>query len=195
MAAVRRQAVGVLLGLLLASSVAAAGMELTPQARQPGEQLALRDWFGRPEVERGPQPWQRDKNPTVAMVSSFLLPGLGQLYNEREFWSLVAASVHFYFIGDIIVQARLANRYETLMNVPVDPMDPIAVAAQQEAEALFLLYRDNRIQSTWLLGLTLLLSGLQSYVDAHLFDFDADAPLQLEPSFGSVQGGALRLRF
>jgi hypothetical protein len=26
--------------------------------------------------------------------------------------------------------------------------------------------RDNRIQATWLLGLTVLLSGVQSYVDA-----------------------------
>jgi len=194
-AAVRRLAVGVLLGLVSASSAATAGTALMPQARQPVEQLALRDWFGRPEVERGPLPWQREKNPTVAMVSSFLVPGLGQLYNEREFWSLVAAGVHFYFIGDIIVQARLANHYRTLANVPVDPADDVAVAEQKEAEALFLLYRDNRIQSTWLLGLTLLLSGLQSFVDAHLFDFDADAPLQLEPSFGSVQGGALRLHF
>jgi len=161
----------------------------------PGLQLGLRDWFGRPATEPVGRTWQRQKNPTVAMVSSFLVPGLGQLYNEREFWSVVAAGVHFYFLGDIIVEQRLANRYRTLKNLPVDPNDPASVQAQQEAEVLFLLYRDNRIQSTWLLGLTLLLSGLQCYVDAHLFDFDAGASLQFVPSFGAVQGGALRLRF
>ena len=167
----------------------------------PGLQLGLRGWFGRPATEPVARTWQRQKNPTVAMVSSFLVPGLGQLYNEREFWSVVAAGVHFYFLGDIIVQQRLTNRYRTLKNVPpppVAPTDPEYLAwkeAQQDAEVLFLLYRDNRIQSTWLLGLTLLLSGLQCYVDAHLFDFDAGASLQLVPSFGAVQGGALRLRF
>jgi len=65
----------------------------------------------------------------------------------------------------------------------------------QEAQVRFLIHRDNRTQSPWLLGLTMLLSGLQSFVDAHLFGFDANAPLQREPAFGNVNGGALRLHF
>ncbi|MFQ5600209.1 MAG: hypothetical protein ACE5G2_06605, partial [Candidatus Krumholzibacteriia bacterium] len=69
------------------------------------------------------------------------------------------------------------------------------VLAQQNATVLFVLHRDNRIQSSWLLGLTILLSGLQSFVDAHLFDFEQRAPLQLEPSWGPIRGGALRLHF
>ncbi len=69
------------------------------------------------------------------------------------------------------------------------------MAKQQEYEVLYLIHRDNRIQSTWLLGLTVFLSAIQSYVDAHLFDFDADAPLQLGPTYGRVTGGVLRLHF
>jgi hypothetical protein len=60
---------------------------------------------------------------------------------------------------------------------------------------LFLLHQDNRVQSTWLLGLTVLLSGLQAFVDAHLFDFDENASLQLGPALGDVPGAALRVRF
>jgi hypothetical protein len=170
-------------------------MDLRPRA-----QLGVRDWFGSPGPEPAKRAWQRDKNPTVAMLSSMLLPGLGQLYNEREFWALVAAGVHFGFAADVIVQARLTNRYRTLKNMPIDPdlPDKEKEALEQERqdyEVLFLLHRDNRIQSSWLLGLTILLSGIQSFVDAHLFDFDADAPLQLGPSYGRVNGGALRLHF
>ena len=161
----------------------------------PAAQLGVREWFGEPGPPSPQRSWQRDKNPTVAMLSSLLVPGLGQLYNEREFWSLVAAGVHFGFAADIVIQARLANRYRALKNIPVDPEDAIAVEDQQRNEVLFLLHRDNRIQSTWLLGLTMLLSAVQSYVDAHLFDFDANAPLQLGPSYGRVKGGVLRLHF
>lgn len=164
---------------------------------RPTAQLGVRDWFGSPGPEPAKRAWQRDKNPTVAMLSSMLIPGLGQLYNEREFWALAAAGVHFGFLADVIIQARLTNRYRTLKNMPPDPTLPPEEQErqQQEYEVLFLLHRDNRIQSSWLLGLTILLSGIQSFVDAHLFDFDADAPLQLGPSYGRVTGGALRLHF
>ncbi len=172
-----------LLGLVVLLQAVPAWAE-RPGAAPPAVQLGVREWFGRPPAPRDKAAWQRDKNPTVAMLSSFLVPGLGQLYYEREFWAVVAAGVHFYFLGDIIVEARLTNHYRTLKN-----------QAQKDAEFDFLVHRDNRIQSTWLLGLTLLLSGLQSFVDAHLFGFDADAPLRLEAATGSVRGGALRLRF
>jgi hypothetical protein len=179
-----------------AESLLRPGIQPTPL--DPSRQLGFQ-WFGRPAFEQKRE-WQRTKNPTVALVSSFLLPGLGQLYNEREFWALVAAGIEFYFIGDIIIQQRLTNRYRTIANEPIPPDLPeeeqeILEAIQQEAQVLFALHRDNRIQSTWLLGLTILLSGIQSFVDAHLFDFDVGKSLNLEPSVDSIHGGALRLRF
>jgi hypothetical protein len=158
-------------------------------------QVEFRDWFGRPPVDRPQRSWQKQKNGRVALFSSLLFPGLGQLYNERAFWSVVAAGAEFYFIGNIIVQQRLTNHYRTLKNQPIDPSDPAQVAKQQQDTILFLLHRDNRVQSTWLLGLTILLSGLQAYVDAHLFDFDDVGALRLEAVSGQAPGGALRLHF
>jgi hypothetical protein len=170
------------------------GPGLQPPAA-PTTSASFRDWFGRPPVDRNPRAWQKSKNGRVALFSSLLIPGLGQLYNEREFWALVAAGVEFYFIGDIIVQQRLTNKYRALKNLPIDPDDPAQVAKQQEYTVLFLLHRDNRLQSTWLLGLTVLLSGLQAYVDAHLFDFDAVGDVRFEALSGEMSGGAVRLRF
>jgi hypothetical protein len=156
---------------------------------------ASRDWFGRTPVDRVKKPWQERKSGRTAMISSFLFPGLGQLYNEREFWSLVAAGIEFYFISDIIVQQRLTNHFRTLKNEPFDADDPEEAALNEHYTILFVLHRDNRVQSTWLLGLTILLSGLQAYVDAHLFDFEGVGDLKLEATSGGLSGGALRLRF
>ena len=145
------------------------------------------DWFGRPPSRRPLRTWQRRKSPTVAMVSSFLVPGLGQLYNEREFWALVAVGVEFYFVSSMVAEQRETNRLRAEVNA--DPTN-------DRLRALFELHRDNRIESTWLLGLSILLSGIQSFVDAHLFDFD-DSPLPIEVVPLKEAGGAagLRVRF
>lgn len=174
--------------LLAAAQVAAASPERAA-APVPGEAgVGLpRHWFGRPAGEAEKRAWQRRKSPRTAFVSSLLVPGLGQLYNEREFWALVAAGVEFYYLGNIVAEQRLTNRYRNAVNA--DPGD-------REARVLFELHRDNRIQSTWLYGLAALISGLQSLVDAYLADFD-DSPLPLEvgPRPGGGLRAALRLRF
>jgi hypothetical protein len=210
---VRRRGVLLLATFLIPLSMSSAadsplrtGVQST--ALDPPLQLGIREWFGRPPVEPQKREWQRAKNPTVAMVSSFLIPGLGQLYNERAFWAVVVAGIEWYFIGDIIVQQRLTNRYRDIKNLSIPPecddemlgSEDLRLCeelrqAQQDAEVRFVLHRDNRIQSTWLLALTILLSGVQSFVDAHLFDFDVSKSLRLEPSRGAVHGGVLRLRF
>jgi hypothetical protein len=112
----------------------------------------------------------------------------------------VDAGVEAGLIGDIIIQQRLTNRYRTLKNEPIDPNLPEDERQRQEQEredatVLFLLHQDNRVQSTWLLGLTVLLSGLQAFVDAHLFDFTENASLHLGPAPGAVPGAALQVRF
>jgi hypothetical protein len=156
----------------------AAGARAGPASRPPDAAVRAPyswDWVGRPAAPGPKRCWQRRKSGRVAMVSSFLVPGLGQMYNEREFWAAVAAGVEFYFIGNWIVEQRLTNRYRATVNANPD---------DQEARVLFELHRDNRIQSTWLLGVSMLISGLHAFVDASLHDFD-DSPLP-------VQVGALR---
>ncbi len=121
------------------------------------------------------------------MLASFAVPGLGQLYNEREFWAVVAAGVEFYFIAEMIAEQRETNRLRAAVNATPD---------DDRLRALFELHRDNRIQATWLLGLAALLSGLQSFVDAHLFDFDeTPLPIQVGPLRHDGAAAGLRLRF
>jgi hypothetical protein len=164
---------------LAAARVGPAAAEQRVAALQPGV-VGLgvpRQWFGRPAGEPEKRAWQLRKSPRTAFASSLLVPGLGQLYNEREFWALVAAGVQFYYLGNIVIEQRLTNRYRNAVNA--DPSD-------REVRVLFELHRDNRIQSTWLYALAALVSGLQSMVDAHLHDFD-DSPLPLQ--VGPLPGG------
>lgn len=175
--------VAVAAALLLAGAARAQEAPARPEV-QPF--LLPDDWFGRPPVDRPQRAWQRRKSPRTAMLGSFLVPGLGQLYNEREFWAVVAAGVEFYFLGDVLVQQKAANRYRARLHA--DPSDTAAAV-------LFELHRDNRIQSTWLLGLAMLLSGLQAFVDAHLFDFEAAPAVQLHAGTPAGPGAMFELRF
>ncbi len=137
--------------------------------------VGRRSHVPRDTVVVGPQrpAWQANKSPRTALFASFLVPGLGQLYDERPFWAAVAAGVEFYFIGSWVVEQRLTNRYLAIYNA-----DP----SNTDAQVLSELHRDDRIQAQWLLGLTILISGLQAYVDAALADFDTSPlPLHLAP--------------
>jgi hypothetical protein len=143
------------------------------------------DWFGRPVPHPVVRDWQKSKSPRLAMFGSFLVPGFGQLYNEREFWALVAAGTEFYFIGTVIAEQRQTNRWRVVANATDDPI----------AEVEFKLHRDNRSEAAWLLALTALLSGVQSYVDANMFDFD-ETPLPEATSLNDASpAAAVRLHF
>jgi hypothetical protein len=161
--------------LLLAFAVWAAAAAAEP----------FEGWLGRPADDRPQYQWQRTKSSRVAFVSSLVIPGLGQLYNEREWWAVVAAGVEFYFLGDVIAEQRTTNRLRE--RVHADPGDT-------EVLVQFKLHRDDRIQSTWLLGLSALLSGLHAFVDAHLFDFDRSQPLQWR-AVGGGPGAAFAWQF
>lgn len=167
-----------------AADAAFAGAALALERPDVSPWLLPDDWFGRPPAKTRERTWQRRKSPRTAMLSSFLVPGLGQLYNEREFWALVAAGTEFYFIGTMVAEQRQTNRWRTVVNTTGDPF----------ADVQFRLHRDNRTQATWLYALTALLSGLQSYVDAHMSDFD-DSPLPLRTTLRPGGGPAAELRW
>ena len=142
------------------------------------------DWFGRPPAKTREHTWQRRKSARTAMFSSFLVPGLGQVYNERTFWALVAAGTQFYFVGTMVSEQRQANHWRNIANATGDDF----------ADAEFRLHRDNRQQAGWLYVLTALLSGLQSYVDANMSDFD-DSPLPLRTTMRPGQGPTAEMRW
>lgn len=171
-----------------ADSTRMLGVPAAPDAAVPPAVPAAAP-AGAAPTGRPPEPaWRRQKSPRTAMFASWACPGLGQLYNERPFWAAVAAGVEFYFIGSWVEEQRLTNRYRAIYNA--DPTDG-------DAQVLFELHRDSRIQAQWLLALTVAISGLQSYVDAALADFDSSPlPLHLAADNGAGRTGlAVQWRF
>jgi hypothetical protein len=110
------------------------------------------------------------KSPTAAVLFS-ILPGGGQIYNEQYIKSAA-------FIGAAGYFAFQAVRYHMLFLDKADEVDALP-ASDSTGVRLRLrgereLYRDNRDNNVaYYLGVTLL-SMIDAYVGAHLFDFDVD---------------------
>jgi hypothetical protein len=106
------------------------------------------------------------KSPTGAMIRSIILPGFGQYYNE-SYWKIpVIWGFLGYFGYKAIDNNRLYNEYAGI------------VALQTNADlkthytTIRDFYRDNRDSFIVYMALTYLLNIVDSFVDAHLFDFD-----------------------
>jgi hypothetical protein len=101
------------------------------------------------------QPWPGQlfsdlpvKSPWGAVARSAMLPGWGQLYNEKYIKSLISLGICFDFARKVYV---FNQRY------------------QRSGRKYFL---DRRVVNSWYLGLFYALNMVDAYVDAYLFEFD-----------------------
>ena len=99
------------------------------------------------------------KSPRGAMIRSLVVPGWGQFYNGKWFKGIVVIGTE---VGIVANAYYLDNK-----------LDQSTTEYEQE------FYRDNRNLSYWWLGAAILLSMLDAYVDAHLYDFDESENLTL----------------
>ncbi|MFQ5708179.1 MAG: DUF5683 domain-containing protein [bacterium] len=101
----------------------------------------------------------RKKSPTGALVRTLFIPGWGQWYNEQKVKAVVAFSARAFLVGlAIYYNNRVQN------------------AANSSAKET---YRDRRNLTYWLIGGVTLISMLDAYVDAYLFDFDEGPDLSM----------------
>ncbi|NQW30444.1 MAG: hypothetical protein HQ472_08025 [Ignavibacteria bacterium] len=129
---------------------------------------------------------QPSKNPTTAVLYSLAFPGLGQFYNE-QYWKIPI------FTGTCVFTAYLFFTNNSNFNSLSTQVDN-AVATGQNAATIQLLksqretYRDNRDVSGVVFLAAYALAAVDSYVGAHLFDFDVsdDLSLGMGPSKSSV---------
>lgn len=108
------------------------------------------------------------KNPTRAALYSAFVPGGGQIYNEAYIKAGIVIGVQGYLIGSVLYHDRKADDYSQL-------------AAEAETPALAEIYRtrrneyqEMRTSDFWWVGITMGLSILDAWVDAHLYDYEAD---------------------
>ncbi|MFN4985426.1 MAG: DUF5683 domain-containing protein [Ignavibacteria bacterium] len=135
------------------------------------------------------------KSPSTAVLYSFLLPGLGQVYTE-SYWKVPiftgAAAASTYFI--ISNQSSFASASQEY--------DAALVAGQPAATTATLLrkrefYRNNRDVAGLALLLTYALAAVDAFVGANLYDFNvsSDLSLQLTPTPTSPLALQMQVRF
>ncbi len=104
------------------------------------------------------------KSPKTAMICSLAFPGLGQLYNGKQFKALILGGAEIgLFVNSIYLNQMLKK-------------------STTEAEREF--YIQNRNLSTWYLVGIVLYNVLDAYVDAHMsyFDESKDLSFHVDPS-------------
>jgi hypothetical protein len=109
------------------------------------------------------------KSPTGAMLRSALLPGWGQIYNGSYWkapviWSLIGYFAYVWTSTNSYYQ-DYRELYKKSLNQ--SPNGDQTYLRYRE------FYRDERDLFTFYIGLTYFLNIIDAYVDAHLFDFDA----------------------
>lgn len=126
--------------------------------------------MGRREVE-GPRAWQRRKSGKVAMLSSALLPGLGQTYNGRRVKVAVVAGAAAYYMSNIWLHKKSEQRARARR----DRLEPGSPLYDFETRVVD-FHKESARDFLWWSALVWLLGILDAYVDAKLYDIRAYTP-------------------
>lgn len=133
------------------------------QAFKPIQDIALKQ----PIKDKG---FQMKKSPWGAVWRSIVLPGWGQIYVEK-YWKaplfLAAFGTCIYLTVDNHIKfIDAADIYDKTKQA--NPKDPTLPLLKNRRE----FYRDNRDQSAFFLLGVYIISAVDAYVGAHLYDFD-----------------------
>ncbi len=138
---------------------------LKGQTTQSPEQVKeMLERMGSSEVE-GRTAWERKKNPTVAILCSAILPGLGQTYNGRRLKVGLMVGFMSYYAGNGYLDWK---RYEASIAArdAAEPGSP--VFRQENANAD--IHKENARRFLWWTGAVWIVGILDSWIDAHLYD-------------------------
>jgi len=126
--------------------------------------------MGRSEVE-GDKLWQRRKSGKVAMFSSALLPGLGQVYNGRRIKVAVMVGFASGYFAQILLNTKEAQRARALR----DRLEP-GTSKWSLQNRLSKFYEDEARTWVWWSGAVWIIGILDAWTDAHLYDIRAYTP-------------------
>ncbi len=109
------------------------------------------------------------KSPSLAMISSALVPGMGQIYNE-SWWKVPVIWGFAYYFGKVVTAQD--KEYQIWKN---------KYDESGQKNSLFRYYRDfyhdQRDQFAWYLAVTYALNIIDAYVDASLYHFEVTPQL------------------
>lgn len=143
---------------------------------------------------------ERNRSARTAVFMSAIVPGWGQLYADSPFWSVVAFSVQMYYLGNVLMESRRAERQSVRRD-----REPLESSARSDRDLLVTEHRERARDFVWWSAGGLLVIALDAYVSVELADFDSPHPptpdLDKSWDLSSTAGGragaglALRLDF
>ena len=140
-------------------------------AREERERLKeTLDLMGRSEVA-GDRRWQRHKSGKVAMLSSAVLPGLGQVYNGRRIKVAVMVGVASGYLSQVWLNHKASQRARSLRDRT--EKDTSQWALQNR---LIDFYDDEAVTWIWWSGAVWVIGILDAWTDAHLYDIRVFTP-------------------
>lgn len=123
--------------------------------------------------------FQMKKSPWRSVLYSAILPGLGQFYNE-SYWKVPVILTIGGYLGYVIVKNHnkfLDYRDEyAASQTATNPDGDLRLKSYRE------FYRDQRDQFLLYFAFYYLITLVDSYVDAHLYDFDVSEKVRFSVS-------------
>lgn len=122
------------------------------------------------------------QDPTVALIKSVFIPGLGQLGNRRYIKAVIFMGLDAWLVGSAIHYGRQASDFRDLFEKSTD------IADRNDYYDLYQDRKDERNKFTWFAVIATFISMFDAYVDAHLSGFpkkvdEGEVSFNLEPSF------------
>lgn len=126
------------------------------------------------------------KSTTIAMLSTMVLPGVGQIYNESYWKAPIVWGLGYYFYSVYHNQDRLylesktkyesaLTSYDTTTNTAAKGVLGKEVSYQLDLRKF---YERQRNEFGWYLAITYVMTILDAYVDAALYNFEVSPNLQ-----------------
>lgn len=106
------------------------------------------------------------KNPVRAALLSLAIPGGGQIYNDSPIKATFFGATEVTLAGLLIYHNNMAAHYKHKRDNTDDP------AAYDRYDGYKGQQEHARYNMYWWLGTTVLMSTLDAYTEAHLFDYD-----------------------
>ena len=111
------------------------------------------------------------QNPTMALVKSMLVPGLGQVGNRKYFKAAVVVGLQAWLISSAIDHGREASDFKEKFEMSNDKPERNILYDN------FLDSKDQRNKFTWFAVIVTFVSMFDAFADAHLSGFPKDKKL------------------
>ncbi|MDD4858192.1 MAG: DUF5683 domain-containing protein [Candidatus Krumholzibacteria bacterium] len=123
--------------------------------------------------------YEEPKSGRVAMLCALLVPGLGQMYNEKPVKAAVAVGLESFYLGHVFINRRLWDREK-------DVRDIYDVSSREWLyhDRWVKEYWERSVDWIWWSSAVIFAIVIDAYVDAHLDDMR----FKVEPR--AMEGGA-----